>query len=221
MDTHLIGWLGLNLDDLLKLLSLLGTFLAWLRVNHRKPRLEAFFTHGASHPIPESQQPIHTHALVVRNAGSYPATGVRISHAFVPPHTDIQIYPDRPKTVTPFGQNGSEILIDRLRPREQVTLSYLYPGPTLLTQFGTSVKFDDGFASFSEMQHIRVFPPWVRGIILGLMLAGFVFVLYFVLKFGLASDEGSSHRRLLIDRTRQQLRNRRKAAKTEDERSGA
>jgi hypothetical protein len=31
----------------------------------------------------------------------------------VPLNTDIQVYPDRPKTTTPFGQNGSEILIDR------------------------------------------------------------------------------------------------------------
>jgi len=160
-------------------------FLAWLRVNQRKPRLEAFFIHGSSHPIPQSQVPIHTHSLVVRNAGSYTATGVRISHSFVPQHTDIQVYPDRPKTVTSFGQNGSEILIDRLRPREQVTLSYLYPGPTLLTQFGTNVKFDDGFARFSEMQHVRVFPPWVRALILSLMFAGLSLVFYFVLKIGL------------------------------------
>jgi hypothetical protein len=42
-----------------------------------------------------------------------------------------------------------------------------------------------------------------------------------VLKFDLASDEGPSERRLLLDRARQQLRNRRKAARTQDERSGA
>ena len=113
------------------------------------------------------------------------ATGVRISHAFVPQNTDIQVYPDRPKTITPFGQNGSEILIDRLRPRESLTLSYLYPGPTLLTQFGTNVKFDDGFASFSEMQHVRVIAPWARGLVVGLMLAGFSLVLYFGFKIAL------------------------------------
>jgi integrase len=52
--------------------------------------------------------------MLQRWADSYTATGVRISHAFVPQNTDIQVYPDRPKTITPFGQNGSEMLIDRL-----------------------------------------------------------------------------------------------------------
>jgi hypothetical protein len=185
VDAHLLSWIGLNLDDTLKVLSLMGTFVAWLLASQRKPRLEAFFIHGSSHPIPQSQLPIHTHSLVVRNSGSYTATSVRISHAFVPQNTDIQVYPDRPKTITPFGQNGSEILIDRLRPRESLTLSYLYPGPTLLTQFGTNVKFDDGFASFSEMQHVRVIAPWARGLVVGLMLAGFSLVLYFGFKIAL------------------------------------
>jgi len=58
----------------------------------------------------------------------------------------------------------------------------LYSGPSLLTQFGTSVKFDDGFASFSEMQHVRVIAPWARGLVVGLMLAGFSLVLYFGFK---------------------------------------
>lgn len=60
------------------------------------------------------------------------------------------------------------------------------------------------------------------GIAAGAVLGSFAALwLYFVLKFGLASDEGPSDRRVLIDRSRQQLRNRRKAAKAEDERSGA
>ena len=60
------------------------------------------------------------------------------------------------------------------------------------------------------------------GIAAGAVLGSFAALwLYFVLKFDLASDEGPSDRRLLLDRARQQLRNRRKAARTQDERSGA
>lgn len=185
MNTHTVLWLGLNLEDLLKIVSLLGTFLAWLQLNRRRPRLEAFFTHGAAHPILNSPTIIHTHSLVVRNSGSYPATGVRISHSFVPPTTNIQIYPDRPQTTVQFGQYGSEMLIDRLRPKEQITLSYLYPGPTLFSQFGTIVKFDDGFAQFSEIQQVRIIPPWIRGMFLYLMAAGFCLSLYIALKAAL------------------------------------
>lgn len=185
MDTHTLLWYGLNLDDLLKIISLLGTFIAWLQINRRRPRLEAFFTHGAAHPIINTQNFIHTHSLVVRNAGSYPATNVRITHSFVPPTTDIQMYPDMPRTTMQFGQFGSEMLVERLRPKEQITLSYLYPGPTLYSQFGTQVKFDDGFAHFFEIRHVRILSPWVRTIILYLVTAGFGISLYIALKLGL------------------------------------
>ena len=185
MDTHTLLWLGLSVDEWMKIVSLLGTFIAWLQVNRRRARLEAFFTHGAAHPIPGGQSYIHTHSLVVRNAGSQSATGVCISHSFMPPNTDIQMYPDRPYTNTQFGQSGSEIRIDRLRPKEQITLSYLYPGPTLFSQFGTLVKFDEGFGQFFEIQQVPLFPPWVRGVIFYLMTAGFCFSIYMALKAAL------------------------------------
>jgi hypothetical protein len=60
------------------------------------------------------------------------------------------------------------------------------------------------------------------GIAAGAVLGSFgALWLYFVLKFDLASDEGPSDRRLLLERTRQQLRNRRQAATVKDDRSGA
>lgn len=185
MDTHNLLWYGLNLDDLLKIISLLGAFIAWLQVNRRRPRLEAFFTHGSAHPIVNTQNFIHTHSLVVRNAGSYPATNVRITHSFVPPTTDIQMYPDMPRTTMQFGKFGSEMLVERLRPKEQITLSYLYPGPTLYSQFGTQVKFDDGLAQISEIQHVRILSPWIRALILYFMAAGVFVSIYITLKVAL------------------------------------
>jgi hypothetical protein len=185
MDTFQIFGLSLSLEEWLKLISAVGTFVAWVRLNRLRARLEAFYTHGATHPMPNNQGVIHTHSLVVRNAGSQPATGVRISHGFVPTGTDIQIFPDRPSTVSTFGQSGSEILIDRLRPKEQITLSYLYPGPTLFHQFGTQVKFDEGFAQFFEIQHVRIFSAYVRAIVTYLMIAGFGLTLYATLKTAL------------------------------------
>jgi hypothetical protein len=35
------------------------------------------------------------------------------------------------------------------------------------------------------MQHVRVIAPWVRGLVVGLMLAGFSLVLYFGFKIAL------------------------------------
>jgi hypothetical protein len=60
------------------------------------------------------------------------------------------------------------------------------------------------------------------GIAAGAVLGSFgALWLYFVLRLGIGSDEGLSDRHQLLDRARQQLRNRSTAAQVEDDRSGA
>lgn len=60
------------------------------------------------------------------------------------------------------------------------------------------------------------------GLAAGAVLGSFgALWLFFVLRFGIGTDEGPSDRRQLIDRSRQQLRNRRNAAQVTDEGSGA
>lgn len=60
------------------------------------------------------------------------------------------------------------------------------------------------------------------GLAAGAVLGSFgALWLLFVLRFGIGTDEGPSDRRQLIDRSRQQLRNRRNAAQVTDEGSGA
>jgi hypothetical protein len=178
-----VGWLDLDLDTWLKLLSLVGTFIAWIIANRRRPRLEAFFTHGAGHQIATNPPTwLNTHSLVVRNSGAAPATNVRITHAFVPQHTDIQIYPNQPFTVAPVAPQGNELVFERLRPQEQLTVSYLYPAGTLLDQFHTFVRFDEGFALFFPIQHVRIIPRWLRIVLYYFLSVGFCLTLYLLLK---------------------------------------
>jgi len=178
-------WLGIDLDTWLKVASLLGAVLVWLLERRRKPRLQAFFTHGAAHQVPVPQgQPVHlnTHTLLVRNAGHAPATNVRITHAFVAAHTAIQVWPQIPYTTSPNPPHGTEMLFERLRPNEQLSISYLYPGGTTYDQFGTMVRFDDGFADFYPIHHARLVPRWMRLIVYYLLFAGLVLTIYVALK---------------------------------------
>lgn len=149
------------MDAWIKLASLVGTFIAWFITNRRRPRLEAFFTHGAGHQITDGGPPvgINTHSLVVRNSGASSATNVRVNHAFVPQHTNIQIHPNQTVIRTPIAPQGLELLFERLRPQEQLSLSYLYPAGNTLDQFQTFVRFDEGLASFFPIQHVRIIPP--------------------------------------------------------------
>jgi hypothetical protein len=180
--------LGLNVDLWLKIASLTGTFIAYLIARRRRPRLEAFFTHGAGHQIvPPGGQPVglNTHSLVVRNAGAASAPNVRVTHGFFPAHTDVQIWPAQPHSKTAVQPHGLEILFDRLRPQEQLSLSYLYPAGTTFDQFQTYVRFDEGMAYFFPIQHVRIIPRWLRVILYYLMIAGLTLTLYIVFKAAL------------------------------------
>jgi hypothetical protein len=183
-----MAWLAIDLDSWLKIASLLGTLIAWLIARRRRARLEAFFTHGAAHQIvPPGGQPVglNTHSLVVRNSGSLPATNVRVTHAFMPPHTDIQIWPPQPTVRTQIPPHGLELVFERLRPQEQLALSYLYPAGTTFDQFHTFVRFDDGGAEFFPIQHVRIIPRWLRITLYYFLFVGFALTLYLLFKAAL------------------------------------
>jgi hypothetical protein len=180
-----VTWLGLDVDLWLKILSLLGTAFLWVLGNRRKPRLEAFFTHGASHNVQAAKIVLNTHALLVRNVGALPATNVRITHHLWPQHTDVKLWPAVPYTTQLVPPAGSEIVVERLRPKEQVSLAYLYLSPTTMNDFGTRVAHDTGFAQFIQFQHARTLPRWAYALVVYLMLAGLAFSLYLLLKVAL------------------------------------
>ena len=87
-----------------------------------------------------------------------------------------------PYTTVPIQQGGLELLFERLRPQEQMTLSYLYPNTHTWDQFATVVRFDEGLANFFPINHVRVFPRWFRLIIQFSLIVGFGFMLYIVIR---------------------------------------
>ena len=179
-----LQWFGVDADIWLKALSLVGAAFVWLWERRRVPRLEAFFTHGAAHAIPSQQGPIaySTHALVVRNMGYAPAVHVRVTHSLIPQNTTIQVWPQVPHTTLANPPNGSEIVFERLRPKEQIQLSYLYPSGPTIDRFGTMVRFDDGAAEWFQIQHARLSPTSIRMLVYYLLFAGLVLTLYLVMK---------------------------------------
>src|SRR5437899_3122244 len=134
----------LDLDGWLKIASILVTLLLWIITNSKRARLEAFFIHATSHPIPGAKnQQVNTHALVVRNAGTKPAINLRVVHNVMP--ESIRVWPTVNYTVNNLPLGG-ELLFPALVPREQITISYLYAPPLTYDQIGALVKSDDGLA---------------------------------------------------------------------------
>ena len=130
--------MSIEWDLVIKIAVPLGTLLLgkyldrWLA---KRPKLISYLVHASAFTIRgENQGVIHTHAIVVRNAGREAASNVRIGHYILP--DQYQLFPAVPHTVErdPSGAGAAEIVIPQLVPGEQVTVSYLYTPPLLSNQ---------------------------------------------------------------------------------------
>lgn len=101
---------------------------------------------------------VHTHAIVVVNAGRKPAQNVRLGHYTLP---DFQVHPSVAYSIANLPSGGQEIVFPTLVPKEQVTVSYLYFPPLVWNQINTYVKSDSGQARVLTVFPARQFSPWV------------------------------------------------------------
>lgn len=144
----------------------------------RKPALISYFGHvGAFQTTPPNGQPIqvHTHAVVVRNAGRLGTTNVRLHHAILP---DFTIWPGVEHHVQTLPDGSRDIVIPVLVPGEQITVSYLYFPPVTVDRVNAGIKSDHGFAQQIPVLLQRQYPPWVTRLSAALGLIGIVAVLY-------------------------------------------
>lgn len=145
----------------------------------RKPKLVSYFGHAEGFPIrrPGQQEfAIHTHSIVLRNAGRKPATNIRVSHNVLP--QDFRIFPDVRHDVETLPGGTRDILIPVLVPGEQVTISYLYFPPLLWNQIHAGIKFDEGFAKVLDVLPTPQLKGWQLRLIWALLIVGTLTVLY-------------------------------------------
>lgn len=64
---------------------------------------------------------VHTHSVVVRNAGRRSATNVRLRHHVLP--NDYSLWPEMEHRVEEVAHGARELIIPTLVPGEQVTIS--------------------------------------------------------------------------------------------------
>ena len=150
-------------------------------VNRRfenRPVLISYFGHVAAflhHPATGEPIHVHTHTVVLRNAGRRSATNVRLHHAVLP---DFNIWPPLEHNVVTLPDGSQDVVIPTLVPGEEITISYLYFPPLTFAQVNAGIKCDQGFAQAIPVLLQRQYPPWLNFTSAGLMLAGVVSVLY-------------------------------------------
>lgn len=175
--------MNIDWDLVLKILVpfatlVLGKYLDQLLA--RKPKLISYVGHVSSFTMQnENRTQVHTHAIVVRNAGRQTANNVRIGHHVLP---DYQLFPAVQHKVEQVPKGGPEIVIEKLVPGEQVTVSYLYFPPLTWAQVNAYSKSDEGLARILKVIPSPQPPPWVTRLLWLLVSIGVMSCIYVIVQ---------------------------------------
>ncbi|MGE3522438.1 MAG: hypothetical protein AB7I96_06210 [Candidatus Dadabacteria bacterium] len=152
----------------------------WLqRIFERKPKLIAYYTHASAFAIKgDNPGTIHTHGIVIRNAGKKPATDVRVRHSYLPEHYNV--FPAIEFSVQILINGGAEIVFPTLVPEEQVSISYLYFPPILYNQIHAGIRHSDGFAKEVTTLPTELYPIWLLRSLKVLLVIGGAATLYII-----------------------------------------
>jgi hypothetical protein len=131
------------------------------------------FTHHPPNGGPEIR--VHTHSVVLRNAGRRNATNVRLHHTVL---TDFNIWPPTQYHVESLPDGSKDIVVPSLVPNEAITVSYLYFPPVTYAQVNAGIKSDQGFAQEIPVLLQRVYPRRVTLAVVVVLFAGLVSILY-------------------------------------------
>jgi len=174
----------LDLDLVVNITVPLGTLLLgkyldrWLT---KRPELISYLGHASAFTLRgDNPATIHTHAIVVRNAGRVATNNVRIGHHVLP--DQFQLFPAIPHTVERKAGAIAEIIISKLVPDEQVTISYLYGPPLLWSQIHAYTKSDEGFAKILNVLPTPQYPKWISRSIWALVFVGAASSIYLLVE---------------------------------------
>ncbi len=147
-----------------------------------RERLIAFYGHIASHAFHSvvggrEVTHINTHAFVIRNNGNKTAKNVRISHNVLP---DIKIYPETDYEVKELPSGGKELIIPRITPKKEYTISYLYFPPVTYNNITSTIESDAGPAKIINVRLQQILPRWINVLCVSSMILGLITFIYIV-----------------------------------------
>jgi hypothetical protein len=174
---------GLDTQRLLQIAGAIGLLIVGKYLDRwftRKPKLISYIGHVSAFTLrTDPPKAVYTHAVVVINVGRLHATNVRIGHAVLP--ENYQVIPTSVSHRLEGTAGGpAEIILDRMVPGEQVTISYLYWPPLLWNNVNSYTKSDEGFAKIVSVLPTRQFSRWTMWALRTLVFSGAVSICYWV-----------------------------------------
>jgi hypothetical protein len=143
------------------------------RLLERGARLIVYMSQvGEFHLQPQGA--VHTHAVVINNAGRLPAQNVHVPHRMLLNANNIHVstYPAIHYEIKPLKNNTEEIFFPTMPAKFQVTIFYLYFPPILFNQIHAPIYFDQGTAREIRVMPQQQFPRWVLFMLWGLVIIG-------------------------------------------------
>lgn len=149
-------------------------------INHffeRRPRVITYLGHVSGIKLSRADNPvtINTHSIVLKNNGRKVATDIRLGHFILP---DFQISPDIEFTVRDLPGGQKEIVIPKLIPKKEVTITYLYIPPLTWDKINSHLESDDGQIQVVKVLPTVQIPRWTIRLLWFLISYGFIAFLY-------------------------------------------
>lgn len=147
---------------------------------HNRSRLVTYCLHVSAHKITDPECFIHTHAIVIRNAGRIAARNVRVGH-YVFPSLSCTVNPPI-EYETKVMDGATELVFPVLVPGEQIIISYLYLPPVVMGNVNTYIKSDEGFAKILNVIPSPKLPTWLEKTLYVLLFIGSLVVIYLLMR---------------------------------------
>jgi len=144
-----------------------------------RPKLIVYYGHISEFDVNSASGTplkVHTHSIIIRNAGRRSAKNVRIGHFIA--GVDFKILPPTPHSVSLLAGGGNEIIIPNLVPKKQITISYLYYPPLTWNQINAYVESDEGAAKAIQVILTPQIPGWLKKVLWFLILIGSISLIY-------------------------------------------
>jgi hypothetical protein len=171
------------------ILLVVGAVGTW--IFERRPRLTVFFAHVGEFRMtpPAGQQQlqpmtIHTHTIVIRNAGRLAAHNIRVPHQGPLAKNNVYVSVERGADFKMQNLPGGEdeILFPILAPKQQVTIGYLYFPPVLFTHIHLPIRSDEGQARQLFVLPTPQAPRWLIYLLWSFAVIGLATVLYLLVE---------------------------------------
>jgi hypothetical protein len=159
-----------------------------LRLIERRARVVVFYGHiGFFQLHPSANGPggaVHTHTVVIRNAGRLTAHNVRVPHkvSLAAANINVSVLPQINYSVQPLPTGGDEILFPTLVPGQMLTISYLYYPPVAWNQIHEPVRSDEGMARELNVLPTAQLRPWQLRGLWALVIIGAITSIYLIIE---------------------------------------